>query len=466
MKPEKFGLIHSQQLKTKTNMCGVFGIFSEKPRNDLTEITVMALASMQHRGQEAAGMAWKEGRMKFNKGHGLVNKVFNPIPRPSTHSIVGHVRYATTGGIGFENENVQPFIAHLKNDDLAVVHNGNFSNSDELRSQLLDKGSILSTTSDTEVILHFLAIEQDLGFSTALKKCMGLVRGAYNILMLKNDDLVAIRDPWGFRCLFWGKIDGCDVFASEDTAIYNAGGEVIRGLLPGEMIHISADGVKTEQIIQPEQKRLCSFEYIYFSRPDCILDRHSVYHARKEVGRKLARQNPVEVDFVSGIPDSGLIMSLGYAEESGLPHEMVISRNRYVGRSFIEPTQEMRKIAVKQKLAPTRSLIQNKSILLIDDSLVRGTTTKQIVTMLKDAGAKEVHLRIGSPPVRYPCFYGIDTPKRKDLIAANNDMESVRKYTGAKTLAYLDIEDLKESIGTDQLCMACFNKNYLEGDNI
>jgi amidophosphoribosyltransferase len=370
------------------------------------------------------------------------------------------VRYSTTGESYVAN--AQPLVVKYKGGSIALAHNGNLINAASLRDELEDKGSIFQTSIDSEVIANLIARNYRLGFKEAIIHSVQRIKGAYALTIICENKLIGVRDPNGLRPLCVGKLGDGYVLASESCALDVTGAEFIRDIEPGEMVVIDEKGIESIKFNDNTRKALCSFEFVYFARPDSNLDGKSVYNSRRNAGRILARQYPADADMVIAVPDSGTVAAIGYAEESGIPFGEGLVKNRYVGRTFIEPDQKTRELAVRLKLNPLKLNLKDKRIVLIDDSIVRGTTSKRIVSMLKDAGAKEVHVRVSSPPVKYSCFFGIDTPERKKLVGAQNSVEEMREMIGADSLGYLSLEGLYESIGmsSDSLCKACFDGNY------
>ncbi|MGB9710656.1 MAG: amidophosphoribosyltransferase [Thermodesulfovibrio sp.] len=441
--------------------CGVFGIFGHP---EAANLTYLGLYALQHRGQEGAGICSSDGtKLYLEKSLGLVAEIFNEkvLKNLPGHISIGHNRYSTTGSSTIEN--VQPLMATYSLGSIAIAHNGNLVDIDKLKSKLEKDGAIFQTTSDSEIILHLIARAKDGEVHERIANAVRQVRGAFSLLLMNEKELIAIRDPYGIRPLSLGQLRDAYVIASETCAFDLIGATYIRDIEPGEMLIISEEGVKSLKIFNSAPKAHCVFEFIYFARPDSyIFDHICVNTVRKELGRQLARENPVEADIVIPVPDSGVPAALGYAEQSGIPFEFGLIRNHYVGRTFIEPKQSIRHFGVKIKLNPVREVLQGKRVVVIDDSIVRGTTSKKIVKMIKElGGAKEVHMRISSPPTVGPCFYGIDTPTRQELIASSHKIEEIRKYITADSLGYLSLEGLKKIIPNSEFyCMACFNCKY------
>lgn len=445
--------------------CGVFGIFAPQPEN-VADFVYYGLYALQHRGQESCGIVVNDdGVFTTYRDLGEVNHVFTKEVLshfPAGNIAVGHVRYGTTGATN--RANCQPIVINHMKGKLALAHNGNLSNALELRTRLELGGAIFHSTSDTEIIAYIIT-QQRLrapSIEAAVSRAMDALEGAYSLCMMSATKMIAARDPMGFRPLCYGKTpDGAYVVASESCALHAVGAKLERDILPGEILTFDAGGVHSNrEHCGTAQRHMCIFEYIYFARPDSFMDGISVHAARKNAGRLLARRHPVEADMVIGVPDSGLDAALGYAQESGIPYGIGLIKNKYIGRTFISPGQGQRISQVKIKLSPIREEIAGKRIVLIDDSIVRGTTSGQIVNLLREAGAKEIHMRISSPPFRNPCYYGTDIDSREHLIACHHSIPEIARIIGADSLGYLDTEDLKEMIGTDEICSACFSGNY------
>ena len=442
--------------------CGVFGIFHHP---EAANLTYLGLYALQHRGQEGAGIVSSDGKKLYQeRKHGLVSDVFHVgrLKRLKGHHAIGHVRYSTAGDDRLKN--IQPLLIQYEQGPLSIAHNGNLTNAVYLKKQLEKQGSIFQTTSDTEIVLHLIAKSRLQTLEERIIEALKQVEGAYCFLFLTQDKLIAVRDPYGFRPLVLGAFDGndaCHVFASETSAFDLIDAKLIREVEPGEMISVSSDGMKSQKPFEPKPTKQCVFEHIYFARPDSFLFNENVYQVRTLMGKKLSQEQPATADIVVPVPDSGVPAAVGYAESSGIPFQMGIIRNHYVGRTFIEPEQAIRNFGVKIKLNPIRSILEGKSIVLVDDSIVRGTTSKKIVQLLRQNGAKEVHVRISAPPTIGPCYYGIDTPTKSELIASKNNIESIRKFIGADTLGYLSIEGML-SVFKDQkkYCTACFDDRY------
>ncbi|WP_267357821.1 MULTISPECIES: amidophosphoribosyltransferase [unclassified Methylobacterium] len=434
--------------------CGVFGIFGHP---EASAIVALGLHALQHRGQEAAGIVSFDGSVFHSERRpGLVGDSFSDgetIARLKGRAAIGHVRYSTTGGTILRN--VQPLFAELASGGLAVAHNGNLTNALSIRRDLVRDGAITQSTSDTEVILHLAARSRKPRIIERFIDALQAIEGAYAIVALTNKKLIGARDPMGIRPLVLGELDGRYMLASETCALDIIGARFVRDIENGEIVVISEEGVESIRFADAVPMRPCIFEYIYFARPDSVVNGKSVYEVRKAIGRELAREASIPADVVVPVPDSGVPAALGFAQETGLPFEMGIIRNHYVGRTFIQPTQSVRELGVRMKHSANRAAIEGKSIVLVDDSLVRGTTSVKIVRMMREAGAAEVHFRIASPPITYPDFYGIDTPEREKLLAATHDLEAMRKYIGADSLAFLSIPGLYRAMGEESRNAAC-----------
>lgn len=451
-------------------MCGVFGAFSSDG-NSVLEDVYLGLYALQHRGQETAGIAWTDfpagGNVHTMRGAGLVHTALDQkaLSSRTARSAIGHVRYATAGGSDFSN--AQPITANYARGSVAIAHNGNITNATGIRQYLENRGAIFQSTSDTETILHLMAHQPHKPPLDALVGSLRVLRGAYSLAVLLGDRLVAARDPWGFRPLIIGRRNEVTYVASESCALDIVGAEIVRDVEPGEILVIDKKSLKSLRIpVTPRRKHLCAFEYVYFARPDSVMDGRSVYAVRKALGCNLARSSPCPgADTSTGMPDSGTISAIGYAEASNLPYEKTIVRNRYVGRTFIEPTQRVRELGVRIKLNPIANMIDGRSLVVVDDSIVRGTTVQRVISMIRDSGAREVHVRIASPPVRFPCYYGINTPTCEELAAARMDTKTLCKSIGADSLAYISVEDMTAAIGlpASETCTACFTGEYLQG---
>ncbi|MFD2143229.1 amidophosphoribosyltransferase [Ancylobacter oerskovii] len=446
--------------------CGVFGVFGHP---DAAAITALGLHALQHRGQEAAGIVTYDGtRFHSERRLGLVGDAFSDgeaIKRLPGHIAVGHVRYSTTGETILRN--VQPLFAELDGGGFAIAHNGNLTNGLTLRRQIIRDGAICQSTSDTEVMLHLVARSKRPRFTERFVDALKAIEGAYAFVGLTNKKLVGARDPLGIRPLVLGELDGHPILTSETCALDIIGARFVRDVEPGEVIVFSSDKVETLRPFPAVAPRPCIFEYIYFARPDSVVGGRSVYQVRKNMGFQLAAEAPAEADLVVPVPDSGVPAAIGYSQASGLPYELGIIRNHYVGRTFIQPTQSVRDQGVRMKHSANRSVVEGKRIVLIDDSLVRGTTSVKIVRMMREAGAREVHFRISSPPITHPDYYGIDTPDRDKLLAATHDLEGMRRYIGADSLAFLSIDGIYRAMGYEgrnnaqpQFTDHCFTGEY------
>jgi amidophosphoribosyltransferase len=445
--------------------CGVFGIFGHP---DAAAITALGLHALQHRGQEAAGIVAFDGnRFHSERRLGLVGDTFSRrevIDRLPGTSAVGHVRYSTTGETILRN--VQPLFAELNAGGFAVAHNGNLTNGLTLRRELVRNGAMMQSTTDTEVILHLVAQSRRNHFIDRFIEALRAIEGAYSLVSLTNKKLVGARDPLGIRPLVLGELDGCPILTSETCALDIIGAKYIRDIENGEVIVFDENGSQTHKPFPPQRARPCLFEYIYFSRPDSILGGRPVYDVRKAIGAELARESNVPADVVVPVPDSGVPAAIGYSHESGIPFELGIIRNHYVGRTFIQPTQSVRELGVRMKHSANRAAIAGKRIILVDDSLVRGTTSKKIVKMMRDAGASEVHFRIASPPITHPDYYGIDMPDRESLLAATHSVEEMRQIVGADSLAFVSIDGLYRAMGEPgrDPAQPKFTDHYFTGD--
>ncbi len=446
--------------------CGVFGIFGHP---DAAAITALGLHALQHRGQEAAGIVSFDGkRFHSERRLGLVGDAFarrEVIDRLPGTAAIGHVRYSTTGETVLRN--VQPLFAELEGGGFAIGHNGNLTNGIALRKNLVHEGAMMQSTTDTEVILHLVARARRNRFVDRFIEGLRQLEGAYAFVGLTNKKLVGARDPFGIRPLVIGKLDGCPILASETCALDIIGAQYVRDVENGEVVIFDEDGMQSHKPFPPMAARPCIFEYIYFARPDSIVGGRHVYNVRKTMGRELAREAPAQADVVVPVPDSGVPAAIGFAQESGIPYELGIIRNHYVGRTFIQPTQTIRDQGVRLKHSANRAVVAGKRIVLVDDSIVRGTTSKKIVQMMRDAGAKEVHFRIASPPITHPDYYGIDTPERDKLLAATHDLEGMRQFIGADSLAFLSVDGIYRAMGFDKRDAArpqftdhCFTGDY------
>ncbi len=445
--------------------CGVFGVYSPKP-GPVADLAYYGLYALQHRGQESCGIVVNDdGVFASRKDIGLVNEVFSRddlMKFPQGRMAVAHARYGTTGGNS--RANCQPIEVNHQKGKMALAHNGNLSNAYELRSELELGGAIFHTTSDTEIIAYIVtqARLNSPSIENALSSAMNRLEGAYSLVLMSAAKLLAARDPYGFRPLCYGKtLDGTYVVASESCALSAVGAKFERDILPGEILVFDENGVRSNRDHCGEKpRRSCIFEYIYFARPDSVIDGVSVHAARKNAGAILSKTHPVEADVVMGVPDSGIDAALGYAEASGIPYGMGFIKNKYIGRTFISPGQDKRIDQVRIKLSAISESVKDKRIVLIDDSIVRGTTSRQIVNLLREAGAKEVHMRISSPPFMHPCYYGTDVDSRENLIACHHSVEEIADIIGADSLGYLPKSELKNLIGSENFCSACFNGVY------
>ncbi|MHB8410717.1 MAG: amidophosphoribosyltransferase [Candidatus Acidiferrales bacterium] len=440
--------------------CGVFGVFGNE---EAAKLTYLGLYALQHRGQEAAGIAATEGaQLRVEKGMGLVQELFTPdvVARLPGAAAIGHTRYSTAGDTTLMN--AQPLVSDCNKGKLALAHNGNLTNALELRRSLEHKGSIFQTTSDTEVIVHLVARSKVSNLAGAIADALGQVEGAYSLLILTRDEIFVIRDPRGFRPLALGRLGDAWVVGSETCAFDLIGAEYIRDVEPGEMLRISKSGVESIHFAPEKQHQYCIFEHVYFARPDSIVFGRPVNPTRERLGRLLAREHPAIADMVVPVPDSGVPAAIGYASESGIPFRMGLIRNHYIGRTFIEPSQAIRDFGVRLKLNPVRRLLEGQRVVLVDDSIVRGTTSRKIVRMMRESGVAEVHMRISCPPTVSPCHYGIDTPTKLELIGAQNSIEQIREFIGADSLGYLSLENLRASVEETggEFCTACYTGVY------
>jgi amidophosphoribosyltransferase len=441
--------------------CGIFGVFGHP---EAANLTYLGLYALQHRGQESAGIACSDGtRLSFYKEMGLVADIFSEdvLARLTGDSAIGHVRYSTTGSS--ELKNCQPFVVDFESGSIAVAHNGNLVNAQQLKRDLEEAGSIFQSTMDTEVIVHLIARSRRRTLEEKIVEALSQVRGAYSLLFLTPDRMIAVRDPHGIRPLVLGTVKGGGwVGASETCALDLIEGTLEREVAPGEMVVVDRFGMRSSKPFPAVPSRFCIFEYIYFARPDSLFGGVSVYEARKRLGRRLFADVPVEADLVIPVPDSGVPAAIGYSEAAGIPFEMGLIRNHYVGRTFIEPRQSIRHFGVKIKLNAIRDVVEGKRVVVVDDSIVRGTTGRKIIKMIRGAGAKEIHVRISSPPTTFPCYYGIDTPSRRDLIAATHTLDEINRYLTSDSVGYLTLEGLRACVpdGEIDYCDACFSGNY------
>ncbi len=460
-----FGLRGVKMAKLREE-CGVFGIYDHPAASNFT---YLGLYSLQHRGQESAGIVSTDGEKLYShREMGLVTEVFDEesISKLQGTTAIGHVRYSTTGSSN--NKNTQPLIMNYEKGELAVGHNGNLTNARVLRHTLEKEGSIFQSTTDTEVIVHLIARSKEKTFLGRIIEALTECKGAYCLLFLTPKGIVAARDPHGFRPLVLGKIDNSYVVASESCAFELIGADYIREIEPGEIVFINEKGIRSFKPLPKKQHKYCVFENIYFSRPDSSLQGKNIYQMRKNMGRQLAIESPADADIVVAVPDSGTPAAMGYAEQMGIPFETGFLRSHYIGRTFIQPQQSIRNFGVKLKLSVIKEVINGKKVVVVDDSIVRGTTSRKIVKMIRDAGAKEVHMRISSPPMKFSCYYGIDTPLKEELIAHSLEVEKIKDYITSDTLGYLSQEGITKAVtngsspsdGKSNYCFACFNGNY------
>lgn len=446
--------------------CGVFGIYGHVEAGN---ITYLGLHALQHRGQESAGIVTSDGEQLFaHRAMGLVQDAFSQeqLEKLPGRMAIGHVRYSTAGGSHIRN--AQPFAVDYARGSLAVCHNGNLTNAEELRDELESKGSIFSSTSDTEVLVHLVARSSEASLEDRVLEALSRVRGAYSLLFMNEDTLIAVRDPRGVRPLCLGILPSkreAHVIASEPCSFDLIGAEYVRDVEPGEMLIIDAAGIRSRRLPETAQAAACVFEYVYFARPDSRVGGRTVYEVRRSLGEALAKEHPVDADVVVPVPDSGVPSAIGYAASRNVPFEMGLIRSHYVGRTFIEPQQSIRHFGVRLKLNPVESVLRGKRVVVIDDSIVRGTTSRKIIKMVRDAGAREVHLRISSPPTQWPCYYGIDTPTRRELIASSHSVDEIARYVTADTLGYLSLDGMLHAVagsaeGKGTFCHACFSGQY------
>jgi len=439
--------------------CGVFGIYGHP---DAANLTYLGLYALQHRGQESAGIVSTDSKKLYSeKSMGLVADIFTEdrIKKLPGHAAIGHNRYSTTGDS--ISINIQPILVNFALGSLAIAHNGNLVNAGILKAELEAYGSIFQSTMDSEVIIHLIAQSRMSNLHERIVDALQHVQGSYSLLLLAEDELIGLRDPRGFRPLVLGELGGAYVLASESCALDLIEATYIREIEPGEMVVINGSGIHSTFPFVRANPSHCIFEFIYFARPDSYVFGQNVYTTRKEFGRQLARETGIEADVVIPVPDSGVPAALGYAEEAGIPFGLGLIRNHYIGRTFIEPRQTIRHFGVKIKLNPVRDVLKGKRVVVVDDSIVRGTTSKKIIKMIRNAGASEIHMRISSPPTMYPCYYGIDTPTRQELIASSHSIEEIRKYITADTLGYISLEGVKKVVDKPiNYCVACFCGEY------
>ncbi|MCJ8322694.1 MAG: amidophosphoribosyltransferase [Rhizobiales bacterium] len=445
--------------------CGIFGVFRH---TDAPALTALGLHALQHRGQEAAGIVSFNGRVfKSQKRNGLVGDYFTKksvLEKLEGHTAIGHARYSTTGDGAMRN--LQPLYADLKSGGFACCHNGNFTNGLTLRKELVAAGAIYQSNSDSEALLHLVARSQKTKLTDKFIDAIKILEGGFALLAMTKHKLIGARDRFGIRPLVLGKLDGSYILCSETCALDIIGAEFVREVKNGEVVVITTDGIESFFPFGQVDARPCIFEYIYFARPDSVFDGKTVYEVRKDFGRELAKECPADIDMVVPVPDSGVPAAIGYAQESGVPFELAIIRNHYVGRTFIEPTQAIRELGVKLKLNPIRSLVKGKKVMLIDDSVVRGTTSVKIVKMMFEAGAKEVHMRVACPPIKYPDYYGIDMPTQKSLLAATHNLEQMRDFMGATSLGFMSIDGVYRALGHDgrNNDKPAYTDHYFTGD--
>jgi amidophosphoribosyltransferase len=440
--------------------CGLFGIFRHP---EAANLTYLGLYALQHRGQESVGIATSSGdRLQVHKAMGYVADSFDEatITRLNGTSAVGHVRYSTAGESGLKN--AQPILIDCAHGEIAICHNGNLVNARELRDALVDAGSIFQTTSDTEVLLHLYARSRAASIEDALVESISQAQGAFSLVLLTKDRLIAVRDPHGFRPLALGRLGESYIVCSETCALDLIDAEWIRDIEPGEVFIVGPEGTRSIRPFPPAPQAHCIFEHVYFARPDSYVFGKSVNEVRTELGRRLAAEQPADADVVVPVPDSGVCAAIGFAEAADLPLEMGLIRNHYVGRTFIEPHQSIRHFGVRVKLNPVKSILQGRRVVLVDDSIVRGTTSRKIVKMVRAAGASEVHMRISCPPTISPCFYGVDTPQRSELIAATHSLEEIRRYIDADSLGYLGLDGMLSAVGSERsmYCTSCYTGRY------
>ena len=449
-------------LDSPREACGVFGVYA--PGEDVARITFFGIFALQHRGQESAGIATADGsaRISVRTSMGLVAQAFQEgdLARLRGHIAIGHTRYSTTGSSKIEN--AQPMVVDGHWGPIAIAHNGNLVNALDLRNELREQGVEFRSSTDSEAIAYLLVRAPGKTWEERVRWTVGRLQGAFSLAIMGRDFLMAIRDPRGVRPLCLGTLNNGWVIASETCALDHTGAHFQREVAPGEAVMINADGISSFQVAMPQKPAPCVFEHIYFARPDSVLGGQLLYQAREAMGAQLAIEHPAQADVVTGVPDSATAAGLGYARQSGIPYSELLVKNRYVGRTFIQPDQRLRELGVRLKFNPLTTLMDGKRVVLVDDSIVRGTTTPHVVGLLKKAGAKEVHLRITSPPIRWPCHFGVDMATRRELIAAHKTEEEIRQYIGADSLGYLSIEGLSKSVRGDKssFCMACFTGKY------
>lgn len=447
------------EIKGLNEECGIFGVWGHP---DAAQLTYYGLHALQHRGQEGTGVVVSDGKSLTGvKGEGLVTEIFTAekMAQLSGTAAVGHVRYATAGGGGYEN--VQPLLFHSQTGSLALAHNGNLVNANSLKHQLEAQGSIFQTSSDSEVLAHLIRRSGFPDMRDRVKNALSMLKGAYAYLIMTETELMVALDPHGLRPLSLGCLGDAYVVASETCAFDVVGVEYIRDIMPGELLIINDQGLTSERFAISTTKAICMMEYVYFSRPDSNIQGINVHTARKNMGKRLAVEAPIEADVVTGVPDSSISAAIGYAEAAGIPYEMGLIKNKYVGRTFIQPSQSLREQGVKMKLSAVRGVVEGKRVIMVDDSIVRGTTSRRIVSLLKEAGATEVHVVISSPPIKNPCFYGIDTSSKEELIASDKSVEEIRQLIGADTLTFLSLDGMVNALDqTGGFCLGCFTGNY------
>ncbi|WP_373898876.1 amidophosphoribosyltransferase [Haloimpatiens sp. FM7315] len=452
---------NTQEDKLKEE-CGVFGIYSNKEDLDISTLTYYGLYALQHRGQESCGIAVAKGaEVKCYKDMGLVSDVFNKniLEGLKGKISIGHVRYSTTGES--EVKNAQPLVSKFKLGSIAIAHNGNLVNADVIRELLQETGSIFQTSIDTEVIINLIAKSYKKGIERSLVDALKFIKGSYAIVLLTGDKLIGARDPNGIRPLCIGKLGESYILTSESCALDSIGADFVRDVKPGEIVIIDDKGIESIMFVEKTSCATCSFEYIYFARPDSVIDGVNVYESRIKAGEILYKENPINADVVIGVPDSGVPAAIGFSKASGIPYALGIIKNKYIGRTFISPTQDMRERDVSVKLNVLKVNVEGKRVVIIDDSIVRGTTSKRLVNILRRAGATEVHFRVSSPPVKHSCYFGIDTPYREELIGSMHSLEEIREKIGADTLSYLSMEGLLKSLDKNKgYCLGCFSGEY------
>lgn len=440
--------------------CGVFGIFA--PEREVARFAYFAIYALQHRGQEAAGIVTSDGRIAHvHKGIGLVSQIFNEdnLSHLDGHMAIGHTRYSTTGSSRLRN--TQPYILETLDGPLAIGHNGNLINAPQLRRDLLERGVGLSTSTDSELIIHLLARTRGSSWISRLRQLMAQLEGAYTLIILTSDGIFGIRDPWGLRPLVLGKLEGGYALASESCAFSTIGARTVCEIQPGEIVRLDETGYEIVAGLPPNQLAFCTFEQIYFARPDSILNGKLVHGVRQELGRQLAREAPADADIVVPVPDSGTPHAIGYAQESDIPYSEGLIKSRYIGRTFIQPSDELRRVGVAMKFNPLPDNLAGKRVVMVDDSIVRGNTSGPLVQLLRDAGASEVHVRVACPPIKFPCFMGVDMATQNELIAAQKSTDEICKHIGADSLAYITIDGMMKALNAeDGYCNACFTGEY------